>query len=177
MIYSLTASSRHLCCILQPSRSSSSKKKHPGTEKMQGFIHKKLAKFELARISKQTSFRGNTWWQVRRPQPCCSPRSVNLSHVPSARYFQTSCWGLERLSILKWTGECIRCWQRFWKMLAKWGLKVNTERKDDFLNYTSCEQTVWAGTRPCVWDCVSQRSKQQQQHWFPLSVSFWWIFF
>lgn len=46
MIYSLTASSRHLCCILQPSRSSSSKKKHPGTEKAQGFIHKKLAKFE-----------------------------------------------------------------------------------------------------------------------------------
>lgn len=52
MIYSLTASSRHLCCILQPSCSSSSKKKHPGTEKMQGFIHKKLAKFEKTAESK-----------------------------------------------------------------------------------------------------------------------------
>lgn len=78
---------------------------------------------------------------MRQPQPCCSLRSVNISYVPSARYFQPSCGGLERLSILKWKGERIHCWQRFWKMLAKWGLKVNTERKDDFLNYTSCEQT------------------------------------
>lgn len=103
---------------------------------------------------------------MRQPQPCCSLRSVNISYVPSARYFQPSCGGLERLSILKWKGERIHRWQSFWKMLAKWGLKVNTERKDDFLNYTSCEQTQSEPGRDRVCEIVSHRGQSSSSTGF-----------
>lgn len=51
-------------------------------------------------------------------------------------------------------------------MLAKWGLKVNTERKDDFLNYTSCEQTQSEPGRDRVCEIASHRGQSSSSTGF-----------